>query len=89
MQSSLEASFTQFFTPDLRLDSLPVLTVRLAPLRPPGGGGGGGGGGSGGEGDMMMVVHTRGNGRVSAWRLVSARARVRVRWAVGESAPFS
>ncbi|EFJ50695.1 hypothetical protein VOLCADRAFT_103774 [Volvox carteri f. nagariensis] len=75
-QSAVDATFTQFFAPDLQLDSLPVYCVKLGPLRGqqhPGGGGGGGGGGDGGGGDVVMVVHTRGNGRVSAWRLSDAK----------------
>ncbi|KXZ55983.1 hypothetical protein GPECTOR_2g1535 [Gonium pectorale] len=80
-QSAADATFTQFFVPDLQLDSLPVQCVRLGPLRPAGPGGGGGGGGAGGGGgggggdggDCMMVVHTRGNGRVSAWRMSDAK----------------
>ncbi|PNH02361.1 hypothetical protein TSOC_011668, partial [Tetrabaena socialis] len=76
-QSPSDPTFAQFFLPDLQLDSLPVYCVRLGPLRAAGagggagggGGGGGAGGGGGGDGDSVMVVHTRGNGRVSAWRL--------------------
>ncbi|GLI58996.1 hypothetical protein VaNZ11_000819 [Volvox africanus] len=81
-QSASDATFTQFFAPDLQLDSLPVYTVKLGPLRHggcgAGGGGGSGGGGAGGSGggdggDAVMVVHTRGNSRVSAWRLSDAK----------------
>ncbi|KAG2452482.1 hypothetical protein HYH02_002721 [Chlamydomonas schloesseri] len=78
-QSAVDATFTQYFVPDVQLDSLPIYTVRLGPLRQPGGGGGGGGSGveggaAGAAGsDTVMVVHTRGNGRVSAWRLSDAK----------------
>ncbi|GIL70094.1 hypothetical protein Vretifemale_934 [Volvox reticuliferus] len=87
-QSANDPTFTQFFAPDLQLDCLPVYCVKLGPLRHGGGGAGGGGGsggggagggagGSGGDGgggaDAVMVVHTRGNGRVSAWRLSDAK----------------
>ncbi|GIL47670.1 hypothetical protein Vafri_4431 [Volvox africanus] len=87
-QSAGDATFTQFFAPDLQLDSLPVYTVKLGPLRHggsgAGSGGGSGGGGTGGSGggsgsdgggggDAVMVVHTRGNSRVSAWRLSDAK----------------
>lgn len=74
-QSPSDPTFAQLFTPDLKLDTLPVYCVKLGPMRGPQGStssstAGLVGGGDGGSGDAVMVVHTKGNGRVSAWRLV-------------------
>ncbi|KAG2445917.1 hypothetical protein HXX76_000520 [Chlamydomonas incerta] len=73
-QSAADATFTQYFVPDVQLDTLPICTVRLGPLRQQGAAGAGVEGGAGTTAsDSVMVVHTRGNGRVSAWRLSDAK----------------